>query len=89
MMNMERIIREIEKIQQRITAYQTLDIIDFELNFEIMESDAERLLAEIVYFRAKNKARDKILKIKIANQIRANKSFKPTASTDDDLSRKQ
>ena len=71
---MERIKSQLQEVQEQVNNYaRGLVYYDEDATLEIMEAAAERLLAEITYFKAKKTAKEKIARIKIANEIRAKK----------------
>ena len=71
---MDRIITEVAEVQKQIDRYQRgNELGDDETILELLTIAAERLLAEVVYFKAQRTAKEKIARIKIANEIRAKK----------------
>ena len=68
---MKRIITEVAEVQKQIDRYQSGNELGDDL--ELLTIAAERLLAEVAYFKARRTAKEKIARIKIANEIRAKK----------------
>lgn len=72
---MDRILVEIEEIEKRIGNYQQGPVYhNEEIELDLLEVAAERLLAEIVYFKAKKTAKERTARIKIAAKFRSSKT---------------
>lgn len=71
---MDRIIAELNEVQKQIDRYKCGPAIcDDETTLDLMEVAAERLLAEVTYFKAKRTAKEKISRIKNATKAKAQK----------------
>jgi len=72
---MDRIIKEVAEVQKQINNYKCgPELCDDETTLDLLEVAAERLLAEVLYFKAQKTAKEKIARIKTANAVRAKKA---------------